>query len=76
MNLEKLTNLENVSIDLEATESNGEKAKDVFCDHWGNSKKGLTLVLLIVKNPIVKLVVNIVIAVGDGIASKICVKES
>lgn len=72
MKLEKLANLENVSLDLEAQESNGEKAKDVFCDHWGQSKRGLTLVLVIVKNPIVKLIVNIVIAIGDGIESKIC----
>ena len=52
-----------------------EKAKEVFCDNWDNSKKGLELVIAMVKNPIVKLIVNIVIAVGDGIQSKICVEK-
>ena len=74
MNLNKLTDIENVTLDLSA-EHKGEKAKEVFCENWDNSKKGLELVIVMVKNPIVKLIVNIVIAVGDGIQSKICVEK-
>ena len=72
MRLKDLENLENVSLNLEAEHHNGEKAKDIFCEHWANSKKGLELVYTMVKNPVVKLIVTIVIAVGDGIQSKIC----
>ena len=72
MRLNDLNNLENVSLDMDATSHNGERVTEVFCDNWENSKKGLELVSAMVKNPIVKLIVNIVISVGDGIQQKIC----
>jgi hypothetical protein len=72
MRLNDLNNLENVSLDMDATSHNGERVTEVFCDNWENSKKGLELVSAMVKNPIVKLIVSIVISVGDGIQQKIC----
>lgn len=72
MSLEKFKNLENVSVNLEA-EINGQKVKDTFCKNWNAAKIGLNEVLVIVRNPIVKMIVSIVIAVGDGIQSKICI---
>ncbi len=76
MNLEKLTNLEDVTLDVEATHPvTGEKAKDVFCTGWPVAKKSLELIYATVKNPIVKLIVNIVITVGDGMANKFCGSE-
>lgn len=75
MNLKQLQNLDNVSIDMDAEHKKGERARDIFCENWANSKKGLELVYAMVKNPIVKMVVTIVIAVGDGIEGKICPKK-
>ena len=72
MRLNDLNNLENVSLDMDATSHTGERVTEVFCDNWENSKKGLELVSAMVKNPIVKLIVNIVIGVGDGIQQRIC----
>ena len=71
MRFKDLENLENVTLDLEAKDES-HKVKDIFCEHWAQSRKGLQLVTLMVKNPIVKLIVNIVINIGDGIKDKIC----
>lgn len=73
MNLEKLINLEDVTLDLDSTNDNGEKAKDIFCDYWPTTKAGLETTILIVKNPIVKGIIRIIIAVGDGISKKLCI---
>lgn len=73
MNLEKLANLDNVSLDLEATkESTGEKIKDTFCNDWGTARPVVENLVNLVKNPIVKLIINIVLSIGDGIKGKIC----
>ena len=75
MRLEKLFKMENVSLDLEANvEGQDTKAKDLFCDKWDEAKGALLLIQAIVKNPIVKLIVLIVISVGDGIKEKVCPK--
>ncbi len=73
MNLEKLMDLENVSLDMDAVHPvTGEKAADVFCTGWPATKKGLELTQSIVKNVIVRAVIGIVIVLGDGISAKIC----
>jgi len=70
--LEQLEKLEDVSIDLEAKDEDGNKIKEFFCDEWQRGKKGLTLLSLITKNPIVKLVILIIISAGDSVSDKIC----
>lgn len=73
MDLTKVVDLENVSIDLEATHpDSGEKAKEVFCAGWPATRSTLQFVQVIVKNVIVRAIVGIVIALGDGIANRIC----
>lgn len=71
MKLEKILSLENVSLDMEA-KADGKKAKDIFCDKWDNAKESLQLIVVMVKNPIAKLIITIVMALGDGIQAKIC----
>ena len=46
--------------------------KNKFCDIWPGAKKGLELLQNIIKNPIAKAAIGIVIAAGDAVASKIC----
>jgi len=46
--------------------------KNKFCDVWPTAKKALTLLQEIVKNPIAKAAIGIVIAAGDAVASRIC----
>lgn len=73
MNLTKLVDLENVSLDMEASHPcTGEKAKEVFCAGWPATKNGLEIAQAMVKNPIVKMIVGICIALGDGISNRIC----
>lgn len=74
MNLNKLKDLDNVSLDMEA-EHNGEKAKEVFCNYWEGTRRGLELLMAMVKNPIAKGIIMIVLAVGDGVQNKICHKD-
>lgn len=45
---------------------------DKFCAIWPSVKSGLEILQNIIKNPIVKATIAIVIAAGDGVASKIC----
>ena len=72
MKLEKILKLENISVDFEAKADGGTKAKDIFCDKWDEAKVSLELIVMMVKNPIVKLLVTLVMAMGDGIQSKVC----
>lgn len=71
MRLRDLDNLENVSLDFEVKDDK-HRVRDIFCEHWAQSKKGLHLASLMVKNPIVKLIITIVMNIGDGISEKIC----
>jgi len=47
-------------------------SKDKFCEIWPGAKKALELLQGIIKNPIAKGAIGIVIAAGDAVASKIC----
>ena len=74
MRIEKLLgDIDNVSIDTEATHE-GQPAKEVFCQYWADAKRGLDLLSAIVKNPIVKWIVIIVISLGDSVSEKVCPK--
>ena len=53
-------------------ETVAEKAKDIFCSKWDLAKEGLTLLLLIVKNPIARMLINWSVRVGDAVQVKIC----
>ena len=46
--------------------------KNKFCDVWPGAKQALTLLQSIVKNPIAKGAIGIVIAAGDAVAARIC----
>lgn len=63
----------NVSMDEEAIhEESGKPAKHVFCNNWDNARIGLEAIRTIVKNPIVKVIVGMVITLGDSAKSKFC----
>lgn len=47
-------------------------AKSKFCEIWPKAKEGLKLLQDIIKNPIAKGAIGIVIAAGDAVASRIC----
>jgi len=47
-------------------------AKNTFCEVWPGAKKALELLQGIIKNPIAKGAIGIVIAAGDAVASRIC----
>jgi len=47
-------------------------SKTTFCEVWPGAKKALELLQGLVKNPIAKAAIGIVIAAGDAVASKIC----
>ncbi len=73
MRLKDLENLDNVSIDLEAIHPESKTPlKDGFCSEWDKARLTLESIVIFVKNPIVKLIINIVIGVGNGIQSRIC----
>jgi len=75
MNLFKPESFENVSLNLDAETTVNEKkvkAKDIFCEHWENGEKALQLAESMVKNPIVKLIVQCCIFLGNGIFKRTC----
>jgi hypothetical protein len=43
-----------------------------FCTVWPSAKEGLQLLEAIIKNPIAKGAIGIVIAAGDAVAKEIC----
>jgi hypothetical protein len=47
-------------------------AKNKFCDVWPGAKTALELLQGIIKNPIAKAAIGIVIAAGDAVSSRIC----
>ena len=47
-------------------------AKGTFCEVWPGAKTALELLQGIIKNPIAKGAIGIVIAAGDAVSSKIC----
>ncbi len=43
-----------------------------FCNIWPNVKAGLVVLQGIIKNPIAKGAIGIVIAAGDAVAKQVC----
>jgi len=47
-------------------------SKTKFCEIWPNAKSALVVLQGIIKNPIAKGAIGIVISAGDAVASRIC----
>lgn len=69
--LSKLANLEDVSIDTEAT-INGERIKEVYCEHLPFAIKGHEMALLVVKNPFAKIIIQLAIILLTAIGKRFC----
>jgi hypothetical protein len=69
--LSELSKLENMSIDYDSS-VNGKSAKSLLCENWDAAKIALAAIESMVKNPIVKIVIGIIITVGNGIKGKFC----
>jgi len=66
MNTEEiLKNADNISLTDAANSSK-------LCAIWPEVKAGLQLLINVIKNPIVKLSIDAIIAAGDAITAKIC----
>lgn len=70
--LNQLESFEDISLDTNATTSSGQSAKTIFCNGWPSTKVVLESVSLIIKNPIAKIIIGIVIKAGDALSTKIC----
>jgi hypothetical protein len=70
--LEKLANLEDVSIDTEATNENGERIKEMYCDHLPYAIKGHEMALAVVKNPFAKIIIQLAITLLKAIGNRFC----
>lgn len=46
--------------------------KGKFCKVWPEAKQALTLLQAIIKNPIAKAAIGIVIGAGDAVAKTVC----
>jgi hypothetical protein len=53
-------------------EKTTEASQGKFCEIWPKAKEGLELLQKVIKNPIAKLAIEIVIAAGDAVSKKIC----
>ena len=51
---------------------NVDTAKTEFCSIWPTAKKGLEVLEGLLKNPIAKAAIGIVIAAGDAVSKSIC----
>ncbi|WP_299359719.1 hypothetical protein [Mucilaginibacter sp.] len=48
------------------------KAQTEFCSIWPSVKSGLVILQNLIKNPIAKGAIGIVIAAGDAVSKQIC----
>ena len=68
MNTQEIAqNVDNISLTPAATADHNK-----LCDIWPTVKEGLVILASVIKNPIVKLTINGIIAAGDAIIGKIC----
>lgn len=51
---------------------NVDKGKTEFCKIWPQAQEGLNVLEGIIKNPIAKAAIGIVIAAGDAVSKSIC----
>lgn len=64
---EIVANREDISLVTTAAASQGK-----FCELWPQAKQGLVLLQSIIKNPIAKAAIGIVIGAGDAVAKSVC----
>lgn len=69
--LERMDDFHDVSYSENVTVQ-GRNAKDVFCNGWPAAKTVLESIAAMIKNPIVKVIIGIVIKAGDALSAKIC----
>ena len=68
MNTQQISkNVDNISLEQVASDGQSE-----LCKLWPNVKQGLQLLEALIKNPIVKVSIEAIIAAGDAIIGKIC----
>lgn len=70
--LNNINDFKDISFDEQATTIEGKKAKEVFCNGWPSSRIVLEAIASMVKNPIAKVIIGIVIKAGDALSAKIC----
>ena len=68
---DKILRLENISYDLDALTSEGEEAKEMVRHEWFTTRRTIEAIQAIVKNPVVKVILGMVIKIGDGLEEKI-----
>ena len=59
-------------ISLVSAKKRASAKTNKFCEVWPTAKVGLQLLQDVIKNPVVKVIINTVIAAGDAVATKIC----
>jgi hypothetical protein len=64
---EIMSNRKNISLNVPAA------GQGKFCELWPKAKEGLELLQSIVKNPIAKAAIAVVIAAGDAVVKTVCV---
>jgi hypothetical protein len=67
-----MTNKEIVSHAADISLAPGAAQQSEFCKIWPNAKSALEMLQGLVKNPIVKGAIGVIIAAGDAVSSKIC----
>jgi len=70
--MDQLANLEGMSIDTNALLADGQKAKQIFCHGWPATKVVLDSIAAMIKNPVVKMVIGIIVKAGDALERKNC----
>ena len=60
------------SKDISLVSAKAKAKTGKFCEVWPTAKIGLQLLQDVIKNPVVKVIINTVIAAGDAVAAKIC----
>lgn len=71
MNSEQITSKAD-DITLESAPVSGPAAATTFCDLWPSARQGLDMLKSMIKNPIAKGSISVVIAAGDAVASRKC----
>ncbi len=70
--MDQLANLEGVTIDTNALLADGKNAKQIFCKGWPATKLVLESIATMIKNPVVKIVIGIIVKAGDALEVKTC----
>lgn len=70
-NKNKMAEMDANHITLEGSDDKRKK----FCDAWPTVKSGLQMLADLIKNPIAKGAINVVISAGDTVSGSICGKN-